>query len=473
MKNIILSTDGTGNSGGKNFGTNVWRLHTAIDRSNLEGCKQVSFYHDGVGTQDNKAIKVLSGAFGWGLKRTIVELYVFLVNNYSNGDRIYLFGFSRGAYTVRLLAGMITSCGILNRKAFHGKSDIDVYKEVESVYKAYKNILKLKKCYDLDSSDLVEEIETLKSKLNKNRYCDAVIKFIGVWDTVDAYAIPSDRFAKIVDKVFYTSFREHDNSLSDKVEYACHALSIDDKRRTFLPVLWRENSSKDAERIKQVWFSGVHSNVGGGYPKQGLAWISLEWMMLEAKLAGLRFTAEDVEQFTENKNAHDKIYDSRSGLGAYYSFKERDIGHLWKKYVSDESVPKIHESVFERIKSRTELYSPNNIPSDFDVFCTRQEKLENDCNFHKDDLLRAISEERKGLSRSSSVFYCVANLMHNYFSLFVSSVFFLLFCFYEFSLLLSGFITILVVLVVSQISNYYKRLKLIKWSTFWRGVFRG
>ena len=122
MKNIILSTDGTGNAGGVGHGTNVWRLHTAIDRqSHLtveDNIRQVAFYHDGVGTQDKKILKIIGGAFGYGLKRTIKELYTFLVNNYEPGDQIYLFGFSRGAYTVRLLAGMILACGIIDRNKY-------------------------------------------------------------------------------------------------------------------------------------------------------------------------------------------------------------------------------------------------------------------------------------------------------------------------------------------------------------------
>ncbi|WP_299880018.1 DUF2235 domain-containing protein [uncultured Cocleimonas sp.] len=390
MKNIILSTDGTGSAGGVGHGTNVWRLHTAIDRQShltVENNKrQVAFYHDGVGTQDKKILKIIGGAFGYGLKRTIKELYTFLINNYEPGDQIYLFGFSRGAYTVRLLAGMILACGILDRKRYDNKSDTDLANDVENVYRLFQELLKQTK------DDQIEEAEskpnlanktrksfrTISTKINpvedlpKDIHLDIKIRFMGVWDTVDAYAIPSDTLAKVLDKFFYISFREHDNALNEKVEKACHVLSIDDKRRTFEPVLWREvPENNDHERIKQVWFSGVHANIGGGYPRQGIAWNTLEWMMLHAKQAGLRFVAEDIDQFTENKDVNDKMYDSRSGLAAYYAYKLRKIDKLWDEYSSTSSKPRLHISVFERIATRAEGYAPSNIPIDFEIITTK------------------------------------------------------------------------------------------------------
>ncbi len=371
MKNIILSTDGTGNAGGKGHGTNVWRLHTAIDRHGTNIPEQIAFYHDGVGSQNNKFLKTIGGALGWGLKRTILELYFDLVSNYSEGDQIYLFGFSRGAYTVRLLAGFITSCGIIKRDDYSDKSDIEIHAEIDLAYSAYKDLLTYNKQYkNLENAQKERDINTIRNRLKPNRYTDVRIRFIGVWDTVDAYAIPFDSIARLFDRFLYTSFREHDNSLSKKVEMACHALSIDDQRRTFLPVLWREDTPEDEKRIQQVWFCGVHSNVGGGYPKQGLAWVTLEWMLLHAKAAGLHFVHEDIEQFSENKNIHDKLYDSRSGLGAYYAFRIRKIEELWTTYVSNSSAPSIHKSTFERIARRSESYSPTNLPSGFKIVDT-------------------------------------------------------------------------------------------------------
>lgn len=389
MKNIILSTDGTGNAGGIGHGTNVWRLHTAIDRqSHLtieNNIRQVAYYHDGVGSQDKKWLKILGGVFGYGLKRTIKELYTFLVDNYEPGDQIYLFGFSRGAYTVRLLAGMILACGILDKKSYKNKSDVDLANDVEQVYRSMQELIKQQKEEQLESSEDTSKmmqatrksIRKISNKINpveelpENIHLDLKIRFMGVWDTVDAYAIPSDTLAKILDRFFYISFREHDNELNQAVESACHALSIDDQRRVFEPVLWRENTdNNDHDRIQQAWFSGVHSNVGGGYPRQGMAWNTLEWMMLNARKAGLRFVNEDIYQFTENKDVHDKMYDSRSGFGAYYVFKQRKISQLWDDYTSKTSKPRIHISVFERIATRAEGYAPTNLPEEFEIIAT-------------------------------------------------------------------------------------------------------
>ncbi len=390
MKNIILSTDGTGNAGGVGHGTNVWRLHTAIDRQNhltvKNNTRQVAFYHDGVGTQDKKILKIIGGVFGYGLKRTIKELYTFLVNNYEPGDKIYLFGFSRGAYTVRLLAGMILACGILDRNSYDNKSDTDLANDVENIYRLLQELIEQQKEDQLEKNEnksnfadtTRKSIRKISNKLKplenipKDIHLNIKISFMGVWDTVDAYAIPSDTLAKILDSLFYISFREHDNALNESVESACHVLSIDDKRRTFEPVLWQENpENNDHQRIKQVWFSGVHANVGGGYPRQGIAWNTLEWMMLNAKKAGLRFVPEDINQFTENKDVNDKMYDSRSGLAAYYAFKQRNIDKLWDEYTSTSSKPRLHISVFERIATRAEGYAPSNLPLDFEIITTK------------------------------------------------------------------------------------------------------
>jgi uncharacterized protein (DUF2235 family) len=369
-KNIILSSDGTGNSGGKGHGTNVWRLHTALDRYGHRDCEnlrpQIAFYDDGVGTERKKLLKLAGGAFGLGLTRNIRELYTFLVNNYEPGDRIYLFGFSRGAYTVRLLAGLITTCGILKRD--HYSTDRALRKDIKSLYRSYK-----KAQFSTGAKSLLESLGMVKIKPDhahfraSNVHSDRRIEFMGVWDTVDAYAIPSDTLAEIIQFFFFVSFRDKYNSLSPLVGRACHALAVDDERRTFHPVLWREENDEDHERIDQVWFPGSHSNVGGGYPKQGMSWVSLEWMMDHARNAGLRFVKEDVDQFRENKDATDKLYDSRAGLGAYYTYKVRDIGALLREFVSKETVPRIHISLFERINKRSQGYAPGNLPRKFEL----------------------------------------------------------------------------------------------------------
>ena len=116
-KNIVVCSDGTGNSGGKKYGTNVWRIFNAVDR-HRDDVEQITFHDDGVGTDKLRWLRVLGGAFGLGLTQNLRQLYTFIVTNYEPGDRLYLFGFSRGAFTIRSLAGMICRCGLLEREGF-------------------------------------------------------------------------------------------------------------------------------------------------------------------------------------------------------------------------------------------------------------------------------------------------------------------------------------------------------------------
>jgi len=183
------------------------------------------------------------------------------------------------------------------------------------------------------------------------------IRFIGVWDTVGAVGVPFDEMKEWLSRFFPVWFT--DNTLGPEVTRACHALSIDDERRTFYPELWNEQNGRDL-RIKQVWFSGVHSNVGGGYPKQGMSLVTLDWMLTEAGEAGLRFIDEDLEFVHEHQDVHDKLYDPRSGLALYYRWAPRDIHHLCREHKI--TLPRIHVSVFERIANGTDGYAPGNIP---------------------------------------------------------------------------------------------------------------
>ena len=266
-KNIILLSDGTGNGAAKRNKTNVWRLYDALD---LHRDDQVAFYHDGVGSQEFLLFKLLGGAFGWGLKRNIRELYKFLCRNYRSGDRIYLFGFSRGAFSVRMLAGMIAYCGVYTDY----KDEKDLNRAARHNYNAYRSRFK--------TGLLTRGIRAFMGRTDpvSPRHLPD-IEFIGVWDTVDAYGFPIDEMAVVWDALIYP-IHFPDQKLSDKVRKACHAVSVDDERHTFHPVLWDESGETDPERIEQVWFPGVHSDVGGGYPMDTLSLVALDWMIERA-----------------------------------------------------------------------------------------------------------------------------------------------------------------------------------------------
>ena len=353
-KNIVLCSDGTGNRGGKSRGTNVWRLFQALDRT--PASKQVAFYDDGVGTEDFKLARALGGAFGWGLSRNIRELYTFLVRNYETGDRIYLFGFSRGAFTVRSLGGLISRCGVVDRK---GRNDKWIDDRVKEAYRHYR------RAHGKPCCPAAEEFKRKYGVTDSKGNHDIPIKFVGVWDTVDAVGLPFDELTEALDKVYRVKF--HDRGPPNNVEYAYHALSIDDERHTFHPVMWKPPSggTTTTKVLEQVWFAGVHSNVGGGYPKDGLALISLDWMMekletLPNRSDRLVFLKAHRDEIHKQASPYDKLYDSRAGIGAYYRYKPRDIGEICKE--AGICPPKIHESVVKRIEACTQGYAPSNLP---------------------------------------------------------------------------------------------------------------
>ncbi len=382
VKNIVLCSDGTGSKGIQKRGTNVFKLYEAVD---LHGHgvgpnspKQVAFYDDGVGTESIKLLKILGGAFGYGLSRNVKQLYANLVRTYDKGDRIYLFGFSRGAFTVRTLAGLINTCGIIKREVEHDEKFLD---KVEMAYSEYRSKYKRIFCPKLTKGEIEK-----RAAIFRKKYCvgDETIKFIGVWDTVDAVGVPVDELAWVIDKFFYPfKFTDSELSSEEKVKKACHALSIDDERLTFHPVMWNEKGEGDG-RIEQVWFAGVHSNVGGGYPKHGMSLVSLDWMMSKAEQAGLRFIDHDRGLYRHRRNVTDKLYDPRSGMGVYYRYRPRDIGEFCQEY---GITPKIHNSVIERIKQCTEGYAPGNIPFKGE-FVSTKENYENYENY--DDFIEVF-----------------------------------------------------------------------------------
>ena len=368
-KNIVICSDGTGNSAIKGRGTNVFKAFESIDlnghRTQPELIPQVALYDDGVGTEDFKPLKIFAGATGYGLSRNVKQLYKELVRIYDPGDRIYLFGFSRGACTVRTLVGLIAACGILNVDTLHTAGDLE--SAVNKTYKVYR------KSYRTALAKLfLGEPDTSLITRFRNEHClpcDVPITFMGVWDTVDAVGLPF-HLSDFINMVFYR-FKFRDHTLSKLVKHACHALAIDDERHSFHPLLWHEGEG-DAGRIEQVWFAGAHSNVGGGYPKQGVSLVALEWMLQKAEHTGregegLRLLRSDRALYYDHANVDDKLYDPRSGLGIFYRWKLRDIAAICRMH---HISPTIHLSVLERIAHGTDDYAPGNVPGSANVVIT-------------------------------------------------------------------------------------------------------
>lgn len=390
-RKLILCSDGTGNSGAKARGTNVWRFYQALIK---DPDHQISFYQDGVGTHDIKFLRLLGGACGLGLNANLREMYRFLVHNYQDGDEIYLLGFSRGAFTVRALVYLLAWSGIIRPdgndpevterridtvfKHYHwSRAESRKYgKEVDLGVLARKGPLTLGTLLNsyphlgrLPLEEVVERVHSSKINtpvlpLEAEEYLSPPprgVKFVGVWDTVDAVGLPIDELTEALDWLF--KFRFYNFDRVPLAEFNYHALSLDDERHTFHPVMWDEKQKAEDLQVEQVWFPGVHSNVGGGYPKDDMAYVSLDWMMQKAGgLAGghgLLFQPALRCEAAAGANPEGKIYDSRTGFAAYYRYKPRDVRAICKEA---HSPVKLHRSVFQRIDRYAEDYAPVNVP---------------------------------------------------------------------------------------------------------------
>jgi uncharacterized protein (DUF2235 family) len=352
-RNIVILADGTGNSAGKAFKTNVWRLYQALD---LGGAEQIASFSDGVGTSQFKPFEIIGLALGLGIKRRVLTLYKFLCRNYRKDDDIYTFGFSRGAFTARLVVGLVNREGLVD---FKSEEELD--RNAVAAYRAYREHAFSTWMPWVNFGRLARDgIIRVWNKAIGNRQYDEVrasghraagqvkITFLGVWDTVAAYGLPVDELTRAVNGVVWPLTFES-KGLLKCVRRARQAFSIDDERRTFFPIRWDEpppeTSDQIAPRLQQVWFAGSHSNVGGGYPDDRLAHIPLCWMIAEARACGLVFKPEVVAEYWDYASATGRTYDSRSALGVFYRYHPRSAAEL----VAGKGVPLVHSSVLVRM----------------------------------------------------------------------------------------------------------------------------
>ena len=390
-KNIILFADGTGNKGGYTPDSNVYKAYNAINLHDPSK-KQITFYDDGIGTQKNKYIRGLSGALGFGFRTNVCDLYEFLARNYEPDDQVYLMGFSCGAATIRAFAGFIATCGLVKGKGLNGKK-LDrktLHDRVEEAFKGYVKLQRIKiresKLQTRENQFLAEQKRFLHKQVREQKSHSIIpIKFLGVWDTVPSLGFPQKwditSFGMYALNAFFMSLdrlsdwgifrhRFYNYELTNNVLYACQALAIDDERTSFWPMVWNERNRSTSSPVEQVWFAGIHSNVGGGYRRPGMANVALEWMMIKAWEQGIVFKKDVLENARDDANVHGRIYNSRDGLAIYYRYHPRDIGTLYKDKLKGNTRIKIHESVIDRMERRTSNYAPGNLPLDFDVVDT-------------------------------------------------------------------------------------------------------
>jgi uncharacterized protein (DUF2235 family) len=295
MKRIITCSDGTWNKPGEEDNgqmtqTNVQKIFELIHKTDVtNNIIQIKFYDEGVGSEGNSIQKIMGGATGAGLDEKILDAYKFIVWNFEEGDELYLFGFSRGAYTARSLAGLIRTCGIVK--------DYNLLL-INEAYAIYRN-------RDHKTADHKDALD-FKAKNSH----DPHIKFVGVWDTVGALGIPLESF-RLINKKKY-SF--HDVQLSSTIDNAFQALAIDEHREQFEPSIWLQSPKikehNPNQKLEQVWFAGAHSDVGGGYSQTGLSDITLLWMIEKAISTGL-----SIKQPTNlSPNYCGTLHNSRTGF---------------------------------------------------------------------------------------------------------------------------------------------------------------
>ena len=334
MKRIVICADGTWNEperkdekSGRPQPTNVLKVARAVLPRSSTGHDQIVYYHEGVGTLGNLD-KWTGGAFGHGMEKNVRSLYRFLVYNYEPNDELYLFGFSRGAFTVRTLVGFMNKVGLLQ------KNDEFYTPEVYALYESSAA---------LDSAEWKHAFRRIRDA----RPCP-IIHFIGVWDTVGALG-PPGLLGHILNP---NKYRYHDIELHPNILNACHAVAIDERRKPFAPSLWSRPPGWTGT-LKQVWFAGVHSNVGGGYHPDGLANEALHWMIEEAERLGLEFDKQYLAHYRPCFNS--VLQDSMSTMYRIMGAYERVIGN------SDAEA--VHQSAFDRVSLRECSYDPANLRS--------------------------------------------------------------------------------------------------------------
>jgi uncharacterized protein (DUF2235 family) len=335
MKRIAIFCDGTWNTpdetvDGKLCQTNVVKMAEALSPLSLDGRQQLLYYDTGVGSEGGLLKRIFDGATGTGISENILQAYRFIIKSYEPGDELYFFGFSRGAFTVRSLAGLIRNSGILKPE------NID---KVVAAYRIYK------------SRKLEHQPREVEATLFRKTFAVAEstrIKFIGVWDTVGALGNPL-----LMNGILSRKNGFHDTDLSTRIDNAFHALAIDEKRKNFGATLWHQQMGTKDQVLEQVWFPGVHSDVGGGYPQSGLSDIALEWMVGKAQGCDLQFESIDLKT-----NSLDEKHESYTG---FYKLQPRLFRPICLEV---QGKGKTNESLYPAVIERyhnDQSYRPKNL----------------------------------------------------------------------------------------------------------------
>jgi Uncharacterized alpha/beta hydrolase domain (DUF2235) len=374
LKRIVICYDGTwATLRNPDEVTNVVRVAQAIKPVSSDDVTQIVYYNAGVGS-GGPIDRFLGGVFGAGLRDNVKRGLAFLSLNWDaqeswkDADEIYIFGFSRGAYTARALAGVIGAIKGIPRQASFDK--------LELIWDHYR-----KSQVQRDVNQ--EKIDELIYEMPKDG--KHLIKCVAVWDTVGSYGIPAGIGLGSLARYFTTWTRGfRDREIGKHIEYGLHAMAIDERRRSFPATAWVNKPGEDRQGVEQVWFAGAHSNVGGGYRQAGLSDLALLWMIARtAELTGLEFDTEYIQEhfwpcaacslFRSYRGwVLDRIrpYTRPISTGILAAQELMHPGAGAERIINQ----KMHWSVRDRLgklglvdETKYRKYSPNNLPKDFAI----------------------------------------------------------------------------------------------------------
>lgn len=308
MKRLVIFCDGTWNRMSAEHPTNVLIGAQLVLPADTSGVSQITYYDEGVGTTGGRLSTMLAGAFGWGLLDKIEAAYRFLIFNYEPGDEVFIFGFSRGAYTARSLAGLIRKCGIVPR------SHADKIQEIFEFYKdagthpdsdeAQYRRMKFSAATVLKESDRQWRLDHGADPAEVAAAQPLIVRYVGVWDSVGALGIPQHLPGTWLFKLG-RKYQFHDMELSSTVRAARHAVAIDENRLSFAPTKWSNLDTLNAttlsgDKYRQIWFPGDHGSVGGGGDIRGLSNDALSWIMEGAEVEGLALNQEALKNYRDS-----------------------------------------------------------------------------------------------------------------------------------------------------------------------------
>ena len=382
-RRIVVFADGTGSAFGQQE-SNVWRLYDSLEKGVCaDGAVQLARYIPGVGTSSMGVIRLLDGATGFGVPANVRKLYRFLSWNWHEGDEIFLFGFSRGAFTVRTLAGMIRYQGLMPVE-IDGRpaSDAEMKRNVQRAWDRYRALTAPLWKNGLRMAPYIAAVRWLRDRavdakrrlmrqpthaeveaaLPETRRAGAVeIRYLGVFDTVEAYGVPIEELRRFWSWWLWPiTFRNR--VCSSIVARADQMLALDDERLTFHPIRFDQRHAGTPEAptlVREVWFVGMHADVGGGYPDDAVAMEPLLWIAEAAGAEGLRIDPGALARFSARRYPQAPIHDSRSGLATSYRYAPRPK----LSGVAEGGAPMLDASVLQKMAVGADGYAPLLLPA--------------------------------------------------------------------------------------------------------------